>query len=132
MESENKMNYQQIQQELQNGTSISDVCTKHKITFQTLITNLSKPQKTPAKKKRYKRKHKHPNHNISTHKLRNGKTRYILQKTVNGKNRVFGSYITLKDARTIRDHMDKYGWNINLLDTYCETCNVTRCKGRWK
>ena len=68
--------------------------------------------------------------NRNSHKhiiVNKDKTKFTIQKCVNGKNIHFGTYNSLKDAQTIRNHCIKYGWIQDNVNQYCHIHNITRC-----
>ena len=60
------------------------------------------------------------------------KTYYTIYKVINGKNTYYGSYNTLKDARLVRDNLEKHNWDKYHLDEICEEVDVYRIRHRQK
>lgn len=106
------MNPTKIRQQLQNGTTIQEVCTQYHITFQELC-QLFLPG-------RYSR----TTNESSTGRLYVSfdQHRYILRK--NGVN--YGSYQSLDDALKVRDFMIMNGWYRSRLDKVCDELGVVR------
>ena len=117
-----KKRYKKFQEDLQNGMSIEDACTKHQISFKEAFENMERPQcrgyKTVAQMKTRTRKTKTGQQYIT--KI---KKRYCIYKN----RSYFGSYSSLRDAVKIRDYCNQHGWFIEKLDQYCRECNVERC-----
>ena len=120
-----KKRYQRFQQDLRDGMSIADACTKHQIGFKEAFENMERPQI---------RGHRTVSQMKTQRKSRSGeqyiqriKKRYCIYRKINGKHMYFGAYSTLRDAVKIRDYMDKNGWFVDQLDEYCRECNVERC-----
>jgi len=110
------MNPTKIRQQLQNGTTIQEVCTQYHITFKELC-QLFLPG-------RYSR----TTNESSTGKLyiSYDQRRFILRKE--GVN--YGSYQSLEDAILVRDYMIMNGWYRKRLDKVCRELGVVRgvCK----
>ena len=120
-----KKRYKKFQEDLQNGMSIEDACTKHQISFKEAFENMERPQiqghRSVAQMKAQKKS------KTGEQYIRKIKHRYCIYRKVGEKTRYFGAYTTLKDAVKIRDYMGKHGWFIEKLDQYCKECNVERC-----
>lgn len=46
---------------------------------------------------------------------RSGYGKFIVRKTVNGKFGYYGTYDTLKEARNVRDMLEKHNWNEGVI-----------------
>lgn len=85
-----------IRTELKNGMTIDEVCRKYRISFIDLINTL-KYNKTTVDYQ---------------HIFKNG-SRYIIQKSIDGKSKVYGSYFQLEDALDVRDQLIKLDWKVD-------------------
>ena len=120
-----KKRYKKFQEDLQNGMSIEDACTKHQISFKEAFENMERP---------HIRGHRTVSQMKTQRKSRSGeqyiqriKKRYCIYRKINGKHMYFGAYSTLRDAVKIRDCLVKEGWCPDKLDDYCRACGVERC-----
>ena len=104
--------------ELRNGATISEVCTKHNISFEYLFGILKK-NRIPL------RKRDEINENI----YQVGK-RWEIRKNVNGKMCIFGSYLDFEEARSVRNTLKKMGWNVNPLD-YLGDMYIHKTNKKW-
>ena len=108
------MNTNKIRQQLQNGTTIQEVCQQYHISFKELCNLFLSRGCTTDKS--------------STGKLyiSFNQGRYILRK--NGVH--YGSYRSLDDAVLVRDYMIMNGWYRSRLDNVCKELGVVRgvCK----
>ena len=106
------MNTNKIRQQLQNGTTIQEVCQQYQLTFKELCQLFLSG--------RYSR----TTNESSTGNLYVSfdQHRYILRK--NGVN--YGSYQSLDDALKVRDYMIMNGWYRSRLDKVCDELGVVR------
>ena len=106
------MNTNKIRQQLQNGTTIQEVCQQYHLTFKELCQLFLSG--------RYSR----TTNESSTGKLyiSFNQGRYILRK--NGVH--YGSYRSLDDALKVRYFMIMNGWYRSRLDKVCDELGVVR------
>lgn len=91
-----------IQDELKNGKTITEICTKYNITLKELIKGLKKNNRT------------YSNHKLPKY-IRKINKKYSIVKTINGKQHYYGTYNTLEDATLIRDNLIKFNWDKDYL-----------------
>ncbi len=56
--------------------------------------------------------------------------KYIIRKWYKGKERSFGTYERLEDAKTVRDYMMEHGWDLENLDKILNELNIARSNNR--
>ena len=112
------MNYKQMRQELQQGQTIEEVCSKHHCTFKRLFNHFKgyERNKTWRENTTMQRVDKY----IDT---RNGT--YAIRKSGN----MYGTYNSLEDATLVRDALEEDGWHQTHVDSICEELGVKRRKG---
>ena len=52
---------------------------------------------------------------VDKHIYKSSYGKFVVRKTVNGKFGYYGSYDTLKEARKIRDRLEKYNWDRRVI-----------------
>ena len=52
---------------------------------------------------------------VDTHIYKSTYGKFVIRKTIGGKFGYYGSYDTLKEARTIRDRLEKYNWDRRVI-----------------
>lgn len=102
-----------IQHELQQGSSIEYICTKYNLTFKELVDLFICGMIY---------------HKISENIYKNGQ-KYRIQQTINGKSIVFGSYFNLKEALEVRDEIKRKNWNVDLTEYLGDTYILKRSWG---
>lgn len=112
--------YKNFQADLQQGYTIEEACQRNKITFKEAFEKLKYENKIiPTDKK--------PTRDVTVEryiiKRKNG---YTINKTVNGVRKNFGTYESLRDARRIRSHLEKNGWEDVDLEQICNEVKVRR------
>ena len=117
------MNLHLIREDLLNGMSIEDVCTKHKTNLKDLFTTFHGYQRKQTNRIN-RRNTKRPNRYIF---IRNDT--YAVRKKINGKTRIFGTYNSLEDAKMVRDTLEDEGWKQRSVDDICRRLNIQRRKG---
>ena len=110
---------QAFQNDLQDGMTIEDACTKHQISFKYACDNMGKIYKKKILPK--KASCTFASEYIQT---RNGK--YFLRKYLNGSTKMFGTYNSLSDAVRMREHCKEYGWKQSKVDEYCQELGIER------
>ena len=100
-----------IREDLRNGLSIAETCTKYHMSFKDLC-NLMKSDnyfgsKCPTTGERY---------------ISHIGDRYILRKN----NTYYGQYKTMQDAKKVRNYLARNGWNVTRrqLLKICEELGV--------
>jgi len=108
------MNTNKIRQQLQNGTTIQEVCQQYHISFKELCNLFLSRGCTTDKSSTGKLYVSYDGH------------RFILRKN----NGYYGSYQSLDDALKVRDYMIMNGWYRSRLDKVCRELGVVRgvCK----
>lgn len=114
------MNIREFQRDLNNGMSIADACSKHKVTFKRAFEIL---QYKDINKRKYR--NIKGGYTGETYIRYDPKSRtYMLRKTVNKKFTYFGRYKTLRDAMNVRDYLMVNGWSKTNLNKVRKELNV--------
>ena len=95
--------------------ALEDVLLKYNLTFKDLF-RLSKELHNYTKK------------DGSLKYIQNtGSGTFMINKSVNGVNRYFGSYLTEEDAVFVRDKLIDCNWSMSCLDSIVERYNIHKC-----
>ena len=117
------MTLELLQQDLRDGMSIEDACTKYGVSFKYVVANMPRPFK-PRGKRKPKRAKTYTGEKYIQH--RDG--HYSLRKNIKGRMMFFGTYSSLEDAMKVRDYCIVHGWKQRSIDKYCERLGVERVK----
>lgn len=105
----------EFQQDLRNGLTVEEACTKYNIPFNYVFKNMERINKRQG-----------PNDpQLKYITKRSG--HFSVRKTVKGKQIVFGTYSTLEEAIKIREYCEKHGWIKSNIDEYCKILGIERC-----
>lgn len=106
--------YYQFQDDLRRGISIQEALTRHGLSFRDAFLHLQYKNKPSCNKN-------------------GGKNRYLLirrgrsvqvRKSIDGKQRVFGSYRNIQDARKVRNYLERNDWKCDDLEKLQELLGV--------
>ena len=114
-----------FQNDLRNGMTIEEACTKHNITFKDACREMPGNWNHPRTTRQndgvtYYRKHNLPDY------ITLNRGRYMLRKKIKRKWVYFGRYKSLEDAIKVRDYMMEHGWNKHLLNSVCRKLGVEK------
>ena len=112
------MSIQEIQNDLKKGLSIDEVCTKYNLTFLEIFKLMDKTKKPRTE------------HQALTRHIIKYCNRFIIVKTIDSKQIVFGSYYDLQEAIQTRDELVRKNWNVN-RDEYLGDMYITLRKNRY-
>ena len=108
------MTLTEFQEDLRNGMTIHDALIKHELTFKQACQYLHgycRP-KQPVHKQ-----------SLPMYISRNNKG-FEIKKSVNGKNKYFGTYKTLDDAVLMRNYLIEHGWYKNRVPAIREELGI--------
>ena len=105
----------EIRQDLKDGMTINDVCTKYQLTFKQLMRLFNGD--------RYKATTKESISTTGELYISRVGNRYIIRRC----KKHYGTYKTLEDAVKVRNHLIFNGWYKNRLNTICKELGVERC-----
>ena len=145
MESDN-LDMIAFQNDLQNGLGLFECCRKHNVSFKDAVDyamhenraiNMRNNQKQQKNQKpsESNKANKHVIKNNNAYIRRNKCGTFTIYKHFskgNGKwkNKYYGTYLTIEDARTIRDELIASDWNRNELESIKSKCNIRDSWGR--
>ena len=113
-----KKSLYKFRNDLRNGLTIAEACTKHNITFKYAVDNMERQHK-PKRRVRGKSRRE------SEHIYRNGEN-YTIYKSINSRSYNFGTYRTVEDAIKVRNYFYEHGWDRKELDKVCQDLNIMR------
>ena len=90
-----KKSLYKFRNDLRNGLTIAEACTKHNITFKYAVDNMERPY---TKNRKPNRRSKCTSTKASLNIYRIGKGGFTIYKSVNSRSQNFGTYRTLEDA----------------------------------
>lgn len=103
-----------IRQDLKNGLTIKQVCTKYQLSFKELCENLNNTV---------------PGRPVNPVTGEMYITPCSIGDVVLSKNNVhYGQYSSIDDAVKVRDYFIFHGWSKRRLDEVCELLGVVRCR----
>lgn len=115
---------EKFQEDLRNGMTLEDALTKHNLTFKEAVEFVHKPITKKAKNRRpYKKKNYYQS--VDEH-ISHKAGAFHVRKSINGEMKWGGSYNTLEDAQTVRDFLNKEGWNIVKVNEVCKKFGIER------
>ncbi|WP_299523355.1 hypothetical protein [uncultured Methanobrevibacter sp.] len=94
--------------------SIGEILTKHGLTFKQAFEELESLQKLVVK---------NPS-KYGKHIKRNGKNKFIVNKSLHSKMVYYGTYSSLYDAKKVRDKLIEYDWDKDKLELVLKETGV--------
>ena len=107
-----------VRTELKNGMTIDEACKKYHVTFSELVDSLKNSESYYT--------------TINYRYISKNNSRYIIQKSINNKSVIFGSYFDLEDAIEVRDQLIKLDWNVDKNDFLGDMYIVKTLKGGFR
>ena len=105
--------------DLKDGYTIEEALHRNNLSFKYVLENMPRPHCMNGEKpKTVKRKSKTRQYIINHY----GK--YVIRKSVEGRQQHFGTYDTLPDAIKVRDYCKKHGWRKECIPEYKRRCGV--------
>ena len=125
------MKMSNIQNDLKNGETIENTCTKYGISFGEMVELFHGYNKKVINSKNSKGKPKTYNRVTPSSEpfiyIRGGT--YAVRKSIKGKTKIFGTYDSMEDAVKVREALKVDGWHQTHVDRICEELGVARRKG---
>ena len=112
-----------IRADLNDGDSISTVCTRYGLSFKELCDGMPRMHN--------KRKMKRSKQWTGEQYIQTRDGRFYVRKTIDGVTKLYGTYASLEDAVKVRDYCILHGWKRQRIDEYCRVLGVKRCESSY-
>ena len=113
----------EFQKDLHEGLTIEESCIKHNTSLKDVLKKLQEEHRSEVSK-RNKKKKTPKNNSLKYLVLK--KNRYFIQKLIQGKRHMIGTFKNKDDASLVRDELIKEKWDLSKLDIILKRTGVKK------